>query len=91
MDDYTPTTEEVRWQYADAFLGDGSIVSLGEARSGNLADFDRWLAERDRQVAERAWERGRIFGAENWSAVYDPDEYNPYRLAPSSPVGEETE
>ena len=45
-DDYTPTTEEVREGYAehvDAYGG----VNLG------IGFFDRWLAEHDRQVAER--------------------------------------
>lgn len=41
MTEYTPTTEEVRADASRSIRGDW---------------FDRWLAEHDRQVAERAWD-----------------------------------
>lgn len=49
---YTPTTEEVRNQYAVA-LSTSSGVFLSESL---LERFDRWLAERDAEVAAMAVE-----------------------------------
>jgi len=46
MTDYTPTTEEIRNRY------------LSEVFPEDEAEFDRWLAEHDRQVAEKAWGQG---------------------------------
>jgi len=49
MNDDTPTTDEVRAAYADAF----GAWTATHAQKVN-ADFDRWLAEHDRRVAEKA-------------------------------------
>ena len=53
--DYTPTTDEVReaWLTAEYEERDWS-TSDDDLR----AEFDRWLAEHDRKVAERAWYEG---------------------------------
>lgn len=48
MTDYTPTTDEVRYhatEYNGLGMDDG--------------DFDRWLEEHDRQVAEKAYEEAK--------------------------------
>lgn len=47
--EYTPTTEEV-WVPAD------SDVFHAASRYLSHDDLARWLAEHDRQVAERAWD-----------------------------------
>jgi len=47
---YTPTTEEVRQVYGLYGLPDGLLTAFDA--------FDRWLAARDAQVAERAWDEG---------------------------------
>lgn len=60
---YTPTDEEMR-AFCTAERLDGPHLSgfptptVGEAE----AEFDRWLAEHDRQVAERAWGEGQKAG-----------------------------
>ena len=51
MSEYTPTTYEVRDAYA---MTDEGLDFKRVAQERREA-FDRWLAEHDRQVAERAW------------------------------------
>lgn len=46
-EDYTPTTEEMRWVYVRA-----NRATL--SRKEYEAEFDRWLAERDAEVAAKA-------------------------------------
>ena len=60
MDEYTPTTEEIR-EYVE--VGDTKLwespspeVDARERRRG--AAFDRWITEHDRLTAERAWDEG---------------------------------
>lgn len=55
MSDYTPTTEDIRagWEYATAVIGDEGT-----------AQFDRWLAEHDAEVA-KAERQGIIRCIEN--------------------------
>lgn len=48
MTDYTPTTEEVREQYTRE-----EPPRIGTV-SGKAADFDRWLAQHNREVAAGA-------------------------------------
>lgn len=50
MSEYTPTTEQVRDAYAED--------DVGVPRPKYFPEFDRWLAERDRQIAEKAWQEG---------------------------------
>lgn len=47
MSEYTPTTDEMRWVYVRA---DRAALSREEYE----AEFDRWLAEYERQMLERA-------------------------------------
>ena len=58
-DDYTPTTEQVRGHYA---WKSESIAAVSAYVAG-CEQFDRWLVEHDRQVAEKAWRRGHLT---NW-------------------------
>lgn len=44
MSDYTPTTQEVKIRYV--------------FEDTHSAEFDRWLAEHDRAVAQVAWDKG---------------------------------
>lgn len=83
MTEYTPTTEEVRHRYGRDTADD---VGMFEVKAH--AEFDRWLAERDRQVAERAWAEGYRQGwgdrHDDFHAGYVPsgfeqDTLNPYR------------
>lgn len=53
MTDYTPTTEEVRKQYANGASG------WNRARSTAEKDFKRWLAEELRKAKAEAWEHAR--------------------------------
>ena len=48
MTDYTPTTEEVRSDYC----------LLADVSRPRQLQFDRWLEEHDRQIAEKAYEEG---------------------------------
>ena len=71
-DDYTPTTEEVETHWADVGF------------AGDRASFRRWLSERDRQVAERAWDDGQGEGVV--AAInHTPLPPNPYRTAEDAP------
>jgi hypothetical protein len=47
---YTPTTEEVRESYV--------LMQKCSAYPNPDAEFDRWLAEHDAEIAKRAWEEG---------------------------------
>lgn len=59
MSEYTPTTALVRNSYAPhraVILREKSWYPDREAPEEEAAaEFDRWLAEHDRLVAERAW------------------------------------
>lgn len=93
MTEYTPTTEEVKDTHRRGVSGDRYPTRNGERRNPD-AEFDRWLAardaERDRQVAERAWDEGRraqIAHVDEWVAAQIPNSVdggysplvNPYR------------
>lgn len=60
MNDYTPTTEEVR-DFVTQTYGNDSSLARARAEAVGLW-FDNWLAEHDRQVAEKAWEEGYATG-----------------------------
>jgi hypothetical protein len=49
MSDYTPATDRIRDFYID-----GTIRDVPQAQAEG--EFDRWLAEHDRQVKADAWE-----------------------------------
>lgn len=52
MSDYVPTTEEVRDDYAQFQVPGGTAPVTGEFAEGR-AEFDRWLAAHDAEVAAR--------------------------------------
>ena len=54
-DTYTPTTEEVRDDYAHFQVPGGTAPVTGEFAEGR-AEFDRWLAAIERAAAARALE-----------------------------------
>ena len=64
MEDFTPTTEDVRLIW---------IISQTGCKA--RAEFDRWLAEHDREVAEKAWAEGHRQDAEGEDG---PRFENPY-------------
>lgn len=71
--EYTPTTDGVRNRYIKA------RVSYEPG-----AEFDRWLAARDREVAAQAWDEGRwAFRGQGtpWPA-------NPYRSGTEAETGD---
>lgn len=80
MSDYTPTTEEVR----DTYEGVYACGCCAMPDEESLAQFDRWLAEHGRQVAEKAWDEGAL-AQEYWitNPNYEVEE-NPYRKAVQS-------
>ena len=72
---YTPATEEVRAVYnQDEF---GNPAGLNDP----CPEFDRWLAEHDRQVAEKAWDDGLADGRDRWmdAREFGDKPVNPYR------------
>lgn len=73
MSDFTPTTEQVRALYVHDASAPGQ-VERGE-------EFDRWLAEHDRETAERAWRDGLHAGIEHerYAGDFDPEPSNPHR------------
>lgn len=72
MTDYTPSTSEVRAEYFS------TRDHTGESAIERAKQFDRWLAEHDRQTAEKAWGEGARAGYRTGMAdSYLPD--NPYR------------
>lgn len=86
MTDFTPTTEQVR---------DGSAIDPEAEYRDPLTNhtpygqraFDRWLAEHDRAVSERAWSEGRTASIDLQSdatgfRVVARNADNPYRSNP---------
>ena len=62
MSDYTPTTEEVRGDYAHFQTPSGVTGDVTEAYADGVAEFNRWLVTRDAEVAQKA-------RAEGWDAA----------------------
>lgn len=57
-DDYTPTTEYVRSEFVDRVEHWELVWSeMEDEKLDAAAEFDRWLTEHNRQVAEVAWDR----------------------------------
>lgn len=83
MTDYTPTTEEVRINYIGTTAELAADVPWQEHRP---AEFDRWLEEHDRQVAEKAHDEG-FTACANWWEIHHfqsvISEMNPYLKAES--------
>lgn len=59
---YTPTTSEMSWAWAEwrrPFLErDNWFPTAASLREVSDAEFQRWLAERDAEVAAKAWDEG---------------------------------
>lgn len=66
MDDYTPTTEEVRLLVADGRWNTGAVDFEG---------FNRWLAS----VRADAWDEGARDVMDAYSIPGEPSDGNPYR------------
>lgn len=64
MTDYTPTTEQVRSDYAETYEG---------TEPKRCERFDHWLAEERREAAEQAWDECVAVGYDHIR------EKNPYR------------
>ena len=54
----TPTTELVRDRYALATVNDTDFPGWEQYKAEQDAEFYRWLADHDREVAEKAWDEG---------------------------------
>lgn len=78
MTKYTPTTEQVRRIYVKhaAFHGVGKSALHGFSAE---AEFDRWLAEHDRQVREKLWDEIVPQYAHDWYWHDGGREQNPHR------------
>lgn len=77
MTDFTPSTAQVRDTYVRA-MRNAFIASAGEHRE----EFDRWIADHDRAVAEKAWAEGFDTGERDVHEHVTFDEPcipNPYR------------
>lgn len=74
MTDYTPPTDIIRIDWV-SYRTAGSTMSRTEAE----AQFNRWLAEHDRQIAEAAYNEGARTGWMNGSGTLaDVYKHNPY-------------
>jgi hypothetical protein len=62
-DDYTPTTERVRYVYACGSFVQTSPTSYGIDGYRGEAEFDRWLDKILDEAREAAWESGWKKGA----------------------------
>ena len=60
MSDYTPTTEQVREAWSDRYSSEWGFAYREETEMYD-AEFDRWLAQHDAEVAEK--EKQRIVAA----------------------------
>ena len=75
----TPTTEDVRF-----------IWIVSQTGCTARAEFDAWLAEHDREVAEKAWDEGAVFGVRDQHGTVDTyirdaiERHNPYTLTTES-------
>lgn len=75
MTEYTPTTKEVRINYIGTTAELAADVPWREHRP---AEFDRWIEEHDRQVAEESYDEGFANGVDyHADTIYAP--LNPYR------------
>lgn len=70
---YTPSTDEVRAFYVAGIPPHRSSVSQGNA------EFDRWLAERDRKMMAQGYDEGCDEAASSIFDAHECKKYNPYR------------
>lgn len=73
MSEYTPTTDEMRFAWADR---------VNKHDQEGAEEFDRWLAEVQREAAEKAWDEC-YYDTHEWYSTKDETLYtapeNPYR------------
>ena len=84
MADYTPTTGEVRDAYVRRRADEKRFFYDSRTRPRARAEFERWLATHDREVAEKAWDEAVDTLSRHWedvapAAVADLERRNPYR------------
>lgn len=83
MNEYTPGDQEVREDWISLVItSDGYYDGISEEEA--IARWDRFIAEHDRQVAERAWDEGQKAGLLRADFEYGAIGYqhvrgNPYR------------
>ena len=81
MSEYTPTTGDIKlaWAVEVDEIGHAAVVP------DLVVQFDRWLVEHDRVVAERAWDEGfsrGFYAGQSYpdgADASEPDIDNPYR------------
>lgn len=76
MNEYTPTTDEVRINYIGTTPEFAAEKPWQEHRP---AEFDRWLDAHDAEVREEAWDEGWERGRSD--EAYAVTTANPYRKA----------
>lgn len=86
---YTPTMWLVRARYCDSTArgeqDDAQALSVPrEVHEKNHAEFDRWLAKRDAEVAAKAYERAILDVGLNPDLANQLLDTNPYRKAVKS-------
>lgn len=75
MPEYVPTTDQVRFAWADL---------VGKHSQEGAEEFDRWLKEHDRAISALRWEAGYWAGvsdertAEAWGTSDAAHRENPY-------------
>lgn len=80
MTDYMPTTDRVRDGYAhDGLEYERQKPEVYEQMvADGYAEFDRWIAEHDRQVKAEAWAESRKAWGRWHAGVTDTPPINPY-------------
>ncbi len=73
--EYTPTQDDVETNFSTHQYHCIGRITPKEAH----ARFRRWLAEHDRQVAERAWAQGFVKATDFMDDPALPTPLNPYR------------
>lgn len=84
MSDYTPSDETVRALYI-AMWRRGRLTEDPTSKRDVASEFDRWLAEHDRQVRAEAWGEGWNVCNGSSNAA---DDSNPYWLGSGSLRGQ---
>lgn len=66
------TDSQVRGRYLDGVYVQTCFVS-----DSDEANYDAWLLEHDRQIAERAWNEGAVANELIWIHIYDGHDVDP--------------
>ena len=78
-DKFVPTTEEVRAKFLI-----GSTLNTPHRLGVVVSRFNAWLAERDAEVAAKAWDRAILYIGLNPDLANQFLDTNPYRKAVQS-------